>query len=336
MNGRVENDIKIFSQVEDKIIDYPQYISSWYFYLKANEHSAMGCNSYINMIICFLEFINKDINKVKLTDFNEDLIIRYFLSIKYKDDGKETSISYKQSIWSCLNNFFKYLYNRKLISENYFINSGIERPKGNDLDRINKNRKLLTKEDFRKIINAIDVGVGSNKAKGYQKTYRNRDKLILLLFMTTGMRKTALQEINVNDIDIDNHKLYVIDKGHKSHVYYLSDDIIKILDKWLIDRYFILKREDDGALFISKEKKRMSGNSISRIVDKYSYEALGYHISPHKLRSGFASILYDEKRDLEYVRRVIGHSNIATTQRYVVTDNNEREEAVGLIIKDIA
>lgn len=331
MNGRVENDMKIYKSVEAKLINYPDYIISWYYYLKANQQSAMSCKDFINKIIRFLEFINPNINEVTLQNFNEDIITRYLIKIQNKSDGSETSISYRQCIWSCLNNFFKFLYKRKLIEYDYFFLAGVERPKGDDLDKINRNRKLLTKDDFRNILNAIDNGVGSNKAKGYQRSFKNRDKAIFLIFMTTGMRKTALEEINVRDIDFEKNTLDIIDKGHKSFTYYLTDEVIDIINKWLVDRYYILGEENDGALFISKENKRMCGNSIAKLVDKYAYEALGYHISPHKLRSGFASILYEEKHDLEYVRRAIGHSNINTTQRYIVTNNGERKEAATII-----
>lgn len=331
MNGRVENDMKIFRKIEQNIQSYPNYISSWYYYLKANDQTATTCRDYINKIINFLKFSRIDIEDIELNDLNDDYIVKYFLSIKYKDDGTETSISYKQCVWSCLNSFYNYLYSKKLISENYFILSGINRPKGNDLKEINKKRILLNKQDFQNILNIIDNGVGSDKAKNFQKKYKNRDKAIFLIFMTTGMRKTALQEINVEDINMDNHTLNIIDKGHISHSYYLTDETIEVLNKWLLDRYYLLGRKTNGALFISRENKRMCGDSIAKLVDKYAYEALGYHISPHKLRSGLASILYEEKHDIEFVRRVIGHSNISTTQRYIVTNNNERQEAANII-----
>ena len=331
MNGRVENDLKIFKNIEEQLINYPEYVIDWYYYLKANDQSATTCRDYMRKIKGFLSFVKQDMVNVQLIDINEDIIIKYFISIKYKDDGSETSISYKQCVWSCLNNFFGFLYKRKMIKENYFELAGIERPRGNDLEEINKKRKLLTQDDFKNILHVIDTGVGSNKAKGYQKTFRNRDKAIFMIFMTTGMRKTALEEINVTDLDLDNNTLYTIDKGHRSFTYYLTDDVVSVLKDWLLDRYFVLGKKDDGALFVSKERRRMSGNSITKLVDKYAYAALGYHISPHKLRSGLVSILYEEKHDIEYVRRVIGHRNITTTQRYIVTNNRERKDAANII-----
>lgn len=329
MNGRVENDLKIYKTVEKQLFDLPQYVTDWYFYLKANNQTAMTCQDYIRKVRSFLFFIDNDVKYVTIEQMDENVITRYFINIQYKEDGSETSDSYKQGVWSCLNNFFDFLEGRGII-RNLIRTSKIKRPKNKDLERINQNRKLLTQEDFNNILAAVDNGVGSKKAKGYQNRYRNRDKLIFLIFMTTGMRKTALTEINIEDINTEKHTLTVIDKGHKVHNYYLNDMIIDVFKQWLEDRYFMVGNIE-GALFISRENTRMCGNSIVKLVDKYATEALGYHISPHKLRSGLISIMYNKKHDVEFCRRMIGHSNISTTQRYIVTDNNEREEAANIM-----
>ena len=331
MNGRVEIDTKIFKSIEDDLINYPEFIISWYYFLKANEVSAMSCRDYMNKMRKFLYSINENISDVTINDLDVNCITKYFITIKYNDNGTETSYSYRQGVWSCLNNFFTFLYDRNYTKSNYLKDSGIKRTKGKDLERINNERVLLTKEDFNKIMQAVENGAGSNKAKGYQKAYKNRDKSIMLIFMTTGLRKTALEEINVTDLDLDNNTLTTIDKGHKVQNYYLNEYTVDVLRRWLIDRYFILGEHDNGALFISKEKKRMCGNSIVKLVDKYAKEALGYHISPHKLRSGFSSIMYEVTGDSEFVRRAVGHSNVETTQRYIVTHNKEREEAANII-----
>ena len=238
----------------------------------------------------------------------------------------ETSDSYKQCVWSCLNNFFGFLEDRNMIKRNYLRVANIKRPKNKDLQRINNERKLLTQEDFSNILEAVRNGAGSNKARGYQEKFKNRDLSILLVFMTTGMRKTALEEINIDDIDIERHMISIIDKGHIVHEYYLNEMVCDALNNWLYDRSLIVD-ENEKALFISKEKRRMCGNSITKLVDKYAREGLGYHISPHKLRSGLVSIMYEQTGDAEFCRRMIGHKNISTTQRYIVTNNKEKEKA---------
>lgn len=330
MNGRIEDQLKIFKSIEKDIIHFPRYVIDWYFYLKANDLSATTCKDYINKIKRFLSYIgNGDHRYVKLETIDKTTLINYFAEIQ--DPSKNYTDSYRQSTWSCLNNFFEYLYNMDYISENYLQKSHIKRGKNKDLERINKERILLTKDDFKKIVDAVENGVGSSSSQKYQSRYRNRDMCIILLFMITGMRKTALREINVDDLDLNNKKLYVIDKGRKTHEYALSDNLIKYLECWITDRYFLLGGRKHDALFISRDNNRISGTSISDLIDKYAKEALGYHISPHKLRGGFISILYEEKHDLEFVRRAVGHSDISTTQRYLVTNNSERTEASNMI-----
>ena len=67
------------------------------------------------------------------------------------------------------------------------------------------------------------------------------------------------------------------------------------------------------------------------MIQKYTEQALGKPLSPHKLRAGFCSILYSKTHDIEFVRRAVGHSNIATTTRYIVTDGSERRKASKLL-----
>lgn len=333
MQGRIENDIRIKRLIENNLQTMPPYVKEWYINLTASGKEMSSCNDYIRKIRKFLLFIDKDANKVMLKDITMDKTESYFISIQTKinSNGKQdiTSDSYRQTIWCALNSFLGFLYNRKYIEENYM--KYICKPKNKDLQRINENRILLTKEDFNEILKCVQNGAGSHKAKEHQKNMRNRDMLIMLLFMQTGMRKTALSEININDIDLSKRELLVIDKGNKRHIYYLTDDVVKYLKLWLLQRDKILGNNYNDALFISENKTRLSNNAIYKLVEKYCEEALDERISPHKLRSGFCSILYNETKDAEFVRRAVGHSNISTTQRYIVTDNSEKERAANLI-----
>ena len=279
-----------------------------------------------------MERANRDIKTIKPEDITLTNTEKYFIYIQKKVDKNNklvyTSSSYQYGIWCALHNFFKFMVNRKYIPENYV--DFIEKPKNNDLDRINENRILLTKKDFNRIINSVNKGVGSSKAKAHQQKFKSRDMSIIMLFMTTGIRREALAEINIEDIDLKEKQLIVIDKGMKQHKYNLSDKVIDNLNEWINLRESINK-ENNNALFISGNGKRMTGSAIYKLVEKYCDDALGYHVSPHKLRSGFCSILYEEKGDIEFVRRAVGHSNISTTQRYIVTKNDEKIEASNLI-----
>lgn len=336
MNGRIESDFQTFKIVEAKLDDMPQYVTDWYYHLKANENSAKTCKDFVNKVGRFLLYINPDIKKVKLKDIDEDIVTRYFIDIQTKtcchngiESTEYTSFSYRQSVWSCLNNFFKYLTSKKKIPYNYLNN--IDKPKGNDLPRINRTRKLLTEEDFNAMLESVKRGVGTDKAKSYQRRYKTRDICIMTLFMTTGMRESALTEINIDDIDFENKKLNIMDKGFVSHEYVLSDSTIRTISDWLDDRIFLVGGKKIQPLFISNNGTRITANGLYKLIKKYSKDALGYEVSPHKLRSGLASIIYSKTKDIEFTRRVIGHSDLSTTQRYIVTDNNEREIASNIM-----
>lgn len=330
MSGRIENEIKIDSIIEDKLNHCPFYVKEWMRWLLATDKSAATRKDYLNKIIHFLSFIKRDIINISLEEITREVVVDYFAALRTVDNNgiqKYSSDSYKQTVWSCLNSFFNYLKGIGYIQNNYI--ESIPRPQNKDLQRINHNRVVLTTEDFEKILKCVRSGVGSSKAKKYQSKMRSRDICIMMLFMSTGMRKTALMEINLEDIDYEKRTLTIIDKGDKEHQYVLNDELYNALEDWLIEREYLFPTSD--ALFITKDGERISGNGIDKIVKKYTQEAIGIPLSPHKLRAGLCTILYDIKKDAEFVRRAIGHSNISTTLRYIVTENKEKEETANIM-----
>lgn len=316
MIGRNEREMKIYKSVEWKIKFLPDYVNSWYLNMRATDKTARTCQNYIQIVSEFLSFIACDGTTQQLTEAN---VNAYMISIKTKlVDGKivETSDSKKNVTWYALNNFFTYLKATGVVEKNYM--ELIPRPKNRDLDRINANRELLTGDDFKAIIDAVD--------NEEDKWLKCRNKAILLLFMTTGMRKGALMSINKEDVDLDNRKLVVIDKGDKLHEYYLSDSVVYALEDW-----FEVRRDISDALFTTMYGERVGEWCVKRVVEKYTKIALGKPVSPHKLRAGFVSIMYDKTHDIEFVRRAVGHSNSSTTQRYIVTKNDERRISATVI-----
>ena len=152
-----------------------------------------------------------------------------------------------------------------------------------------------------------------------------------MTFIGTGMRETALTEINVDDINWEAGTLTIIDKRHKPHEYILPERLQEELENWLLDREEILGSEKSNALFISSMRSRISPRAVTDIVGKYSEYAFGKRISPHKLRAAFCTILYERTGDIELVRDAVGHSNIATTQRYIVKDNAAKRRSSAIM-----
>jgi integrase/recombinase XerC len=110
----------------------------------------------------------------------------------------------------------------------------------------------------------------------------------------------------------------------------------KITNQWLNKREKLLAGKKSDALFISSRRERMSEKSIYNLVRKYSEEALGYAISPHKLRAAFVSLYYEASGgDIKATCEAVGHADISTTSIYITRRNNSRKEAQNFMSKSL-
>lgn len=321
MNGRIEVEEKLEKSIEQKVNEMPNFVSEWYYSLLARGVTIKSCRDYINKLDNFILLMNYDLKTMNVKDITSSDLTKYFSHIQYKinKDGEKikTSDAYRNSVWFALNNFFEYHYNAGNIDKNYMPLVKPIKNKSNS----KKERTLLTANDFKKMLCHIP---------GDNKIIKLRNKAILLLYMTTGMRRDALCQININDIDFSTNEILIIDKGEKEHIYNLETETVLAIKEWMRARQ-TFENSDSNALFITYQGNRMTGNSVYNMVTKCSIASFGKAISPHKLRSGLCSILYDQTHDIEFVRRAIGHSNIATTQRYIVTNGNEKAIASQII-----
>lgn len=322
MSGRMEHDIQTEALIKRRLENMPDFINDWIIELSARGVKPKSKYDMLTKISRFLEFINKNIEDVTIDDITERKVKEYVIAKQTKTvEGNivPTSFSYQKGIRTVLNLFLDYLYQNGLIDANYMTR--IKKIKGNDLKRINRNRKYLTKDDFKKILIAVSDG-----SKMKFDRIRIRDYAIMHLLMTTGMRETALTEIDVSDINFKDKTIFIIDKGEIEHDYILNDETYESLKKYLRIRNTFVQNYLTDALFLSEKGKRISPKTIAYIVRKYTKKALGYELSPHKIRGGVVTILYEEWGDLELVRRAIGHSDITTTQRYATTNNYEKQQ----------
>jgi site-specific recombinase XerD len=156
-----------------------------------------------------------------------------------------------------------------------------------------------------------------------------RDRAILELFFSTGLRVSELCNLN-QDLDLSRDEFSVRGKGEKVRVVFLSDDAKKAIAAYL------KKRGDmSDALFVSygvgapksKDLPRLTPRSVERLVKQYAIKAgITRKVTPHVIRHSFATDLLQNGADLRSVQALLGHANIATTQVYThVTDKHLRE-----------
>ena len=328
MNGRLEHKIRNEKLIKEILQSLPECVSQYYFSRSSSKESK-GSAEYIKKIRAFFNFLSDNPKTVDVTKITEDDVSQYLHSIEQTKDQqgniRETSFSYRKQIHSILNSFFEYLRKRKVITENPM--DCIERPTSKDVVK----RISLDAFDINFLLGCIDGGAGSRRSKNRQENWKFRDKAIIVLLAMTGMRETALTEINVEDIDFFKGTITVIDKRHKTHVYKMNETIRSVLADWIEDRATKLSDKQTDALFISNRLQRIGEKTVVYIVEKYSLEGLGYKISPHKLRAAFCTILYNQTGDIEFVRRAVGHSCIETTQRYIVDDDTAKDEAASIM-----
>lgn len=328
IKGRLEHELRTRQTIDRLLAEMPKCASDYYYNIQISKE-PMTCLEYLRKINNFLKFADTDIQNI-----DDTIVGRYFDHINYtiKGDGEicKTSFAYKQSIWSALNQFFAYLTKKKIIESNP-MESTERPPKKDSVKRI-----FLTFEDLNSILDTVKKGAGSQKAIAKQRDWVERDLLIMFLFMNTGMRKTALSEINIEDISFGEKKLLVTDKRNKTQEYNITDEMERVIKTWLKQRKILLNGEQNDALFISSLRKRLSEKAIYNLVKKYSEEALGYSISPHKLRAAFVSLYYEASGgDIKATCEAVGHADISTTSIYITKRNDSRKAAQDFMSKGL-
>lgn len=328
MSNRFARSIELSNKTEIMLQDLPEVVQEWYYSLVASNRSPRTCNEYVRAIKKFNGFCKQHgINDY--SDLTEKTLTMYMIGSQTKQnkDGEiePTSFSYRKSTWSVLNSFVTYLYKREVVKKNYMEN--VARPRNSD----DVKRYYLTETDFRLILDCVRKEKYTTSNKPYANSIVSRNVLIFMIFMATGMRRTALSDINMEDIDMDRHVLTITDKGNVEHHYYLDDPVMEALRSWLFDRNNILEGKPCNALFVTCDKNRLSDKTVYDIVKKYTGKALGYEISPHKLRAGFCTILYDKTKDIKFVSKAVGHRNVGTTQIYIQTDNTDQIKAAKMM-----
>ena len=168
----------------------------------------------------------------------------------------------------------------------------------------------------------------------FEKT-KKRDKAILLLFLTYGLRISELQQLNVDSFNFDRQEFKIYRKRGKESIMpmNISCDIA-------IHEYLDMERKNDdelldehkNALFLSLQGKRMTERQIRELVKKYTAIALkttqknGY--SPHKLRATAATSLIGRGEDIFDVQLLLDHENVTTTQLYAKHKENVKKRLI--------
>lgn len=146
-----------------------------------------------------------------------------------------------------------------------------------------------------------------------------RDKAIMELFYSSGLRLAELAALNIDDIYFSDKQVKVMGKGSKERIIPAGQCALDAIQAWLHIRTDI--PSEDRALFITGKGKRLAHRSIQARLTKWGQEqALSMKVHPHKLRHSFATHMLESSADLRAVQELLGHANLSTTQIYTSLD----------------
>lgn len=234
-------------------------------------------------------------------------------------------LSIKRKLCS-IRSFYDYLFKNQRISSN--VTELVPLPKIHEKPIIR-----LSRDEMSRILSVSQTGEALSKGQQkFQKITAKRDFAMLSLFLGTGIRVSECVGIDLNDLDMENNAFLVTRKGGNQVVLYFPPEVADALGEYLDERMQIEPLPGhENALFLSLQRKRITQRAVQNLVKKYAAVAapLKQKISPHKLRSTYATNLYQETSDIYLVADVLGHTSVDTTRKHYadMTDARRRMAA---------
>jgi site-specific recombinase XerD len=346
----LEKEHRIFEQCEAIEAELPPWLRGYFMYLKNNllpmsrlaylRDTRFFCSYLIHETACKEE--TSSIRELQpehfdqLTGIDINLFIDYCRRYKVETDqsiyiyeNDKSSLARKKSSVSVL---FKYLYRDQLVRQN--ITDGfdpIRLPKAGE-----REIKALQDDEVMRMLDAVENGTGLTKTEmNYWKKTKYRDKLILLLLVTYGLRLSELQQLNLSSFNFERGEFKVYRKRGKESIMPINRTITKAYNDYLtLERppEDSLDSVHQDALVLSIQKARLTDRQIRQIVKKYTSISLGTSrkrgYSPHKLRATAATSLIGRGHSIYDVQELMDHDHVTTTQLYAAHKLNTKRELI--------
>ena len=269
----------------DKLNEFYNYLSN------EKRYSSNTVDAYKRDLSDFSLYLKKESE----TEVNE-LIVKSYLAYLYSKSLSKKTISRRIS---SLKSYYKFLL-KKYGIKNIFINE-IKSPKKDKLLP-----EMIYKDELSKILSYNPSG-----------KFCYRDKAIITLLYSSGIRVSELCNITMSSIDLENRYLIVVGKGNKTRVCPFSSECKQIIENYIHFERNTFAKTDNNNLFINKFGDSITTRSIENIIKKISLELFGNtKLHPHMFRHTYATQLLNNGADLRTVQELLGHSSLMTTQIY--------------------
>lgn len=287
-------------------------------------------------------FSGKSVKQLTLSDMellcslDIELYLEY-ISLYRSDDSKgntliENNERAKSRKLSAIRSLFKFLYKKSMIQTN--CAALVDTPKLHE-----KVIVRLEANEVAELLDTAEQGSGMSSAqRRFHDSTKLRDVAILSLFLGTGIRISELVGIDLNDVDFSKNEFVVTRKGGNQMTLAFGPEVSAALSDYLEERKTIIPLAGhETAFFLSLQRKRITPRAVENLVKKYAQIATPLKkITPHKLRSTYGTMLYQESGDIYLVADVLGHKDVNTTRKHyaAMTEEKSRQAAKYIKLRD--
>ena len=289
-NGNKINilDVYNFNKIKER------YITS----LKNNNYSQNTIKTYSSIIHKFTTYL-----KNQIAIYNEKEFIKYFNSyILYLKQVKNVSQNYIYLVTVVVKKFLEF-------NNIHFLDS-ITTPK-----RIKSPPNFLTQKEVKQLLDSITWD--ENSDSDFRIITKLRDKLIVTLLYSSGLRVSELINLTVDNVNFEGKQLSIVGKNN-SRVILLDEST-----KQLIQKYLEKRTQKSNYLVVNKSGNQLTPRYVQLMIKKYGNESgIEKKITPHILRHSYATHLFEQGVNIKIIQQLLGHSNLSTTQIYSQDANN--------------
>lgn len=267
-----------------------------YLLLEKN-YSKLTIKAYAKDLSDFLIFNTGQFDQEGIEDVSYTQIRSWIVSMVEKEISNR-SINRKIS---ALNTYYRFLLKIGEIESNPLA----------------KHRALKTSKKIQVPFSEAEIAIVLDELNFQEDFNGIRDKLIIELFYSTGIRRIELVELKLNDIDVSNNTLKVLGKRNKERYVPLLQSVIETIKKYKEVRNQLEEITDKDYLFLTQKGVKIYETLVYRVINEYfSLASTKVKKSPHILRHSFATHLLNQGADLNAVKELLGHTSLAATQVY--------------------
>ncbi len=268
------------------------------------KYSPHTVNAYLNDIEFFESFNKNQFNEEHIDQANYSQIRSWIVSLV---DDNISNVSINRKI-SSLKAFYKFLLKTKQIEVSPLLkHKALKTPKTLQIP--------FSENEVAEVLSQIPNPVGFEEI---------RNKLIIDLFYTTGIRRTELIHLKINNVNSSNNTIKVLGKRNKERIIPVLPIVSQELNLYLNERAHLEQVTDKDHFFLTKKGLKLNDSFVYRLINSY-FSTVSEKVkkSPHILRHTFATHLLNNGADLNSVKELLGHSSLASTQVYTHSSLSE-------------